>query len=277
MILINGKYRDQIEITDRGFQYGDGLFETIEVRNGKPIFLYRHLERLMAGCHRLRIPCPPVELIRLEALALCENSEHAVLKLIVTRGSGGRGYRPPETLLPTRVLSLHPYPNYPDSYRSQGIRTRFCQTRLGLNPSLAGIKHLNRLEQVLARAEWNAPEIQEGIMLDVNGHVIEGTMTNLFYFKNNAAYTPALTLSGVDGITRQAIMALLSGHNLTVREVICTPSELLAADEVFVCNSIIGLWPVQMIENTRFPVGPKTRQCQTELDDLKNEALSDEQ
>ncbi|MGR9086122.1 MAG: aminodeoxychorismate lyase [Gammaproteobacteria bacterium] len=276
MILVNGEYRDHIAIADRGFQYGDGLFETIEVRCGKPLFLIRHLQRLELGCRRLLIPFPPADLLRLEATSICKDSERAVLKLIVTRGSGGRGYRPPEPSHPTRVLQLHPFPDYPDTVWQQGITARFCRTRLGLNPATAGMKHLNRLEQVLARAEWKDPGIQEGIMLDLNGHVIEGTMTNLFYFNNGAAYTPSLTLSGVDGIARRLLMTLLTRQGHAPYEAMCTPNELLAADEVFVCNSVIGLWPVKMIENTLLPVGPFTRKCQIELEKLKNEALGDE-
>ena len=183
MMLVNGECREHIEISDRGFQYGDGLFETIKVINGQPVFLDRHIERLDTGCRRLYIPFPGAELLTLEAQKLCQYSNKAVLKLILTRGSGGRGYRQPEVIQTTRVLSLHPFPDYPDSYNEQGITARFCNTCLGLNPALAGIKHLNRLEQILARAEWADSDIQEGIMMDMDEHVIEGTMTNLFLYK----------------------------------------------------------------------------------------------
>ena len=267
MMLVNGDYREHIEISDRGFQYGDGLFETIAVSNGQPVFLDRHLARLEAGCKRLHIPFPGTELLSSEAQNLSAQSGKAVLKLILTRGSGGRGYRQPDVIKTTRVLSLHPYPDYPDSYKMLGINTRFCDTRLGLNPALAGIKHLNRLEQILARAEWTDPDLQEGIMLDMNNHVIEGTMTNLFYVKNNTLYTASLTLAGVAGIIRSIILALCADHGLAVIERSFTKDELLAADEIFVCNSIIGIWPVKQIATTRFPVGAKTRQLQTLLAD----------
>ena len=267
MMLVNGDCREHIAISDRGFQYGDGLFETIAVSNGQPVFLDRHLARLKAGCQRLYLPFPAAELLSSESQKLSGQSSKAVLKLILTRGSGGRGYRQPDVILTTRVLSLHPYPDYPDSYKTQGIIARFCDTRLGLNPALAGIKHLNRLEQILARAEWTDPAIQEGIMLDMNAHVIEGTMTNLFYVKNNILYTSSLTLAGVAGIIRGIILALCSNHDLAVIEHSFTKDELLSADEVFVCNSIIGIWPIKQIATTRFPVGPKTRQLQTWLAD----------
>lgn len=276
MILVNGKYRDQIDITDRGFQYGDGLFETIEVRSGKPVFFDRHLARLSAGCRKLLIPEPDSALLALEAGELCKQSEHAVLKIIVTRGSGGRGYRQPDRLHPTRVLSLHPSPDYPESFRKQGVTLRFCRTRLGLNPSLAGVKHLNRLEQVLARAEWNDPTIQEGIMLDSNDHVIEGTMTNLFCIKDGIVYTPPLSQAGIAGIIRSIIIDLLNEQNSAFSEKSLTQDELLTADEVFVCNSIIGLWPVKQIANTPFQVGDATRRIQLWLENYKNKVLGNE-
>ena len=271
MMLVNGECKEHIEISDRGFQYGDGLFETIAVDCGQPVFLGRHLDRLNAGCRRLYIPFPGTELLTLEAQKLSQHAKKAVLKLILTRGSGGRGYRQPDVIQTTRVLSLHPFPNYPDIYKVLGIAARFCDTRLGLNPALAGIKHLNRLEQVMARAEWTDQGIQEGIMLDMNEHVIEGTMTNLFYIKNNALYTASLNQSGVAGIMRSIIMTISSDHDLSVIEGTITKKNLLLADEVFVCNSIIGIWPIKQIENSYFAVGSITRQIQNWLAQLGNE------
>lgn len=267
MILINGESKDYIEISDRGFQYGDGLFETIEVRNGQAVFFERHLERLKLGCHRLHIPFPDAQLLSLEAKELCRQwlSVRAVLKIIITRGTGGRGYRQPDVIQPTRVLSLHPYPDYPEIFSRQGIIARFCTTRLGLNPTLAGIKHLNRLEQVMARSEWTDSAIQEGLMVDVNGHVIEGTMTNLFYIKNSSLYTALLAQSGVAGIMRDIIMTISVDHGLSVIEHMFTKDELLSADEVFVCNSIVGIWPIKQIETVNFSVGPITKSIQTQL------------
>ncbi len=266
MILINGEHCNAIAIIDRGFQYGDGLFETIAVHNGQPIFFNRHLARLKIGCDRLLIPYPDSEQLRSEANSLCQHAENAVLKIIITRGSGGRGYRQPDSIQPTRVLSLHPFPDYPQSYTKQGINARFCTTRLGLNPSLAGIKHLNRLEQVLARAEWNSPNIHEGIMLDINDYVIEGTMTNLFYSKHNTLYTASLTQSGIAGIMRNLIIELCAEQNLTVIEHQFTKADVLAADEVFVSNSIIGLWPIKQLDSTKYRVGQITQQLQYALE-----------
>lgn len=276
MILVNGESKEHIEISDRGFQYGDGLFETIEIRDGHPVFLEHHLERLKSGCLRLYIPFPGAKLLSIEAKELCRRwpTARAVLKIIVTRGSGGRGYRQPDVIQATRVLSLHPYPDYPEIYAEQGIAARFCDTRLGLNSTLAGIKHLNRLEQVMARAEWNDPGIQEGLMLDVNDHVIEGTMTNLFFTKNNNLYTASLDQSGVAGIIRSIVMTISADCGLSVIEHVFTKDELLSADEAFVCNSIIGIWPIRQIGTTRFSVGPIAKSIQIQLAGIAGKTVS---
>ena len=273
MILINGELKTSIEVSDRGFQYGDGLFETIPVINGQPVFLDRHLSRLKTGCHRLHIPFAETALLISEAKKLCREAGNAILKIIITRGSGGRGYRQPDEIKTTRVLSLHPFPEHPTHFKEQGVIVRFCDTRLGLNPALAGIKHLNRLEQIMARTEWNNPDIQEGIMLDINEHVIEGTMTNLFYVKNNILYTSSLKYSGVAGIMRELIIATSSHIGLSTKEHFFTQDTLLSADEIFVCNSIIGIWPVKQIDNAHFSIGQKTLKLQTKLVHLQNEVI----
>jgi 4-amino-4-deoxychorismate lyase len=259
MFLINGKSEHFLDVSDRGLQYGDGLFETIRVHQGSPIRLTAHLQRLQRGCERLLIPCPTLDLLVDEVNQLIQHQSQAVLKIIVTRGSGGRGYRQPETILPTRVLSLHPYPDYPLAYKQEGIIVRFCQTRLGLNPALAGIKHLNRLEQVIARAEWHDSEIQEGLMLDALDRVIEGTMSNLFFIKDQFLYTSPLTNSGVSGIMREQIIQLAVSHNISIKNQYFTQAELLNADELFVTNAIIGIWPVRQVEQHRFQVGEITQ------------------
>lgn len=275
MILVNGEYKDQIDLSDRGFQYGDGLFETIAVRDGKPVCFDRHLARLKAGCERLFIPFPDTELLTFEAHQLSLQAADSVLKIILTRGSGGRGYRQPEVINTTRALSLHPFPEYSLSYKEQGIVTRFCNTRLGINPALAGIKHLNRLEQVMARAEWSDPSIQEGIMLDVNDHVIEGTMTNLFYVKNNRLYTSSLDQAGIAGIIRGVIIQIVAETGYPVIEHKFTKEQLLSADELFLTNSIIEIWPVRQVDSTFYRKGLITEKVQTMLNEFYNRTIKD--
>ncbi len=268
-MLVNGKEQTTIEIMDRGFQYGDGLFETIEVRQNTPIFLEKHLQRLNTDSQRLYLPPLDLELLRAEISQLCQNAGNAVLKVIITRGSGGRGYRQPDDIQSSRILSLHPFPDYPKNYYTNGLVTRVCKTRLGLNPTLAGMKHLNRLEQVLARAEWNNSDIHEGIMLDFNGRVIEGTMTNLFYAKNGELFTASLTLCGIAGILRGWIFEQMRAieHDFFIED-------LLDADEIFVCNSIMGICGVQEIENQSFRVGKITTELQLALEIEKQKQVA---
>ncbi len=274
MILVNGESRHYIEITDRGFQYGDGLFETIEIKAGHPVFLQQHLFRLQTGCKRLGIPFPDIQLLTAEANQLIQNSTHAVLKLIITRGTGGRGYRQPDIINPTRVFSLHPIPDYPHCYQEEGINARFCHHRLGNNPVLAGLKHMNRLEQILARAEWSDNRIQEGLMLDINDHVIEGTMSNLFLIRENTIYTPKLDQCGVIGIIRGIILEAAAQNELKIEQTRLSRQDVVSADELFVTNSVFGLWPIRQIEQHRFKIGVITRKAITWLEEYKKRDLA---
>jgi 4-amino-4-deoxychorismate lyase len=273
MILINGIETDHLSSNDRGLQYGDGLFETIEVSAGHPVFLKQHLQRLVSGCLALNIPEPDISTLKEEIYRVCNAAKQAVLKILITRGIGGRGYSLPLTVSPTRVVSLYPFPEYPPVYAEDGINAIFCRTRLGLNPQMAGMKHLNRLEQVMARAEWNQSSIQEGVMLDLNGHVIEGTMTNLFYVKAGVLYTASLETAGVAGIIRGIIMQIAKDKEISLIEHSYGKADLLNADEAFVCNSIIGLWPIKQLDTVIFNIGKMTRELQTALAHHKESEL----
>jgi 4-amino-4-deoxychorismate lyase len=259
-VLVNGEPTRCVEVSDRGFQYGDGVFTTVPVWQGVPLFLALHLARLEHDGRRLFLPAPDRDGLIREARILCESQVEGVLKIQLTRGSGGRGYRCPEPAVGTRVLSIHPPPDYPPELREDGVEARICRTRLGINPSLAGIKHMNRLEQILARAEWPLGDIREGLMLDAEGHVTEGTMTNLFLVKDGVVYTPKLDLCGVAGIMRGLAMAAAAELGLTVEEKRIVLDDVYAADELFLTNSVIGVWPIRRLERQNYPVGPITRE-----------------
>ena len=257
MILINGKQTQTLDSRDRGLQYGDGLFETIEINRGRVIFWQRHLSRLLAGCQTLQIPPPSIQQLSQEIQRLIgQTSKSAVLKILISRGCGGRGYRLPDLAKPTRILSLHPLPNYPESYTTQGITAQFCQTPLGINPVLAGLKHNNRLEQILARAELDETQIQEGLMVDTHQNVVEGTMTNLFIIKSGVIYTPPIDLCGVAGIMRSVIIDIAEQQNISLKIQYLTKSCILSADSVFLSNSIIGIWKVKQLEANVFSDSP---------------------
>lgn len=262
MSLINGVPSDQLATTDRGLQYGDGLFETIAVRHGEPQLWDLHMTRLQQGCKALCLPMVDIQLLNAEAQRVCRHATNAVLKIILTRGSGGRGYQVQEAVEPTRILSVHPCPDYPEEYSKQGIRVRFCNLRLARQPALAGIKHLNRLEQVLARQEWQDPDIVEGLLRDSHDEVIEGVMSNLFMVRAGKLFTPDLTHCGVAGVMRERVMRLAESLGLMVHIQALVEQDLYGADELFVTNSLIGIWPVRQLEQRPFPVGPVTQQLQ---------------
>jgi len=265
--LVNGVAADSLAVTDRGLLYGDGLFETLAVRNGRPQRWARHLARLQDGCERLSIPLPDGSLLAAEAERLCTGVDRAVLKIIITRGPGSRGYRPEAALAPTRVVQCLPDPGYSQACARDGIAARLCALRLGHNPALAGLKHLNRLEQVLARSEWNNDNIREGLLADQAGNLVEGTMSNVFLVHGDTLLTPDLARCGVSGIMRGLLLELAghAGIACAVRDVAL--EELQQAEELFVCNSLAGIWPVVQCNDRAYTVGGVTRTLQRLLEE----------
>jgi 4-amino-4-deoxychorismate lyase len=264
-VLINGELTDAVSARDRGFQYGDGLFETIAVKHGAPLLLDRHLVRLGTGAERLGFQVSPA-LLREESERLCRDVELGVLKIIVTRGISARGYRGDPTATPTRVLSLSDWPSYPAAYAEQGVDVRLCRTRLAAQPALAGLKHLNRLEQVLARAEWG-DEYAEGLMQDESGNIVEGTMTNVFLVRDETVITPALDRCGIEGVMRSVVLERAAQFGLECRVETVTPKHLEQAQEIFLTSCLIGLWPVRRVEHRNYAVGNVTRKIQQTIRD----------
>lgn len=265
-ILVNGKAIDGLSVLDRGLQYGDGLFETLRIHEELPQFWDRHMFRLARGCERLQMPAPPLEQLTDEARQLCEARQSGVLKIIFTRGGGGRGYRPPDEVHPSRIVAWFPSPHYPADYARKGVAVRMCDTRLGINPSLAGLKHLNRLEQVLARAEWRDPAVHEGLMRDVEGRVVEGTMSNVFAVRDGCLLTPDLSRCGVAGVMREVVLELAAKLAVPVQECSLEVEALMSAQEVFLTNSLIGIWPVRRLAERDYAVGPVTQRLAAALE-----------
>lgn len=264
MFLINGKPGDSVSVQDRGLHYGDGVFETIAVYQDKLLCWDKHYERLKQGCKRLDIACPDQQLLFDEARKLISETK-AVIKIIVTRGAGGRGYNPHGDSNPVRIVACYPWPDYPDKLAIDGIKARFCSLRLAGNPELAGIKHLNRLEQVMARNEWNDTEISEGLMMDQDGNIIEGTMSNIFIINQRKLVTPDLSRCGIHGIVRQCIIEMAPELDMTVEIRNIKQHELSGADEVFLCNSTFGVWPVREIDGMQLNTGPHTQMIREKL------------
>lgn len=258
---VDGRPAAELPLGDRGLAYGDGLFETLVVHRGRPGLLEDHLQRLHAGCKRLGIPYQEQRITE-ELLTFCEALGEGVAKLIVTRGDGLRGYAPPVESQPRRLLLGSPLPVYPVEHVEQGIELFPCSVRLAEQPRLAGLKHLNRLEQVLARAEWQHSRYAEGLLRDQSGRIIEGVFSNLFLVREDRLLTPSLERCGVAGVMRGALLreAAALGIQCEIRDL--SYDELLAAQEIFLCNSVYGVWPVRRLETRVWLPGPLTRKLQ---------------
>ena len=259
-MLVNGQHQETIAISDRAMHYGDGVFETVLVRARQPVLWSRHLQRLQHGCQRLQIPldtaCLHTEMAELlDTHALT----HGVLKILISRGSGGRGYMPPATPTPTRMLQMHPLPEDYPQYSARGIQVMRCQHPLSLNPALAGLKHLNRLDQVMASLELT-PAVQEGLMCTPDGLLIEGIKSNVFLHDGRQWLTPDLQHAGVAGVMRGWLLQQIPQTRIRA----LGEDEVLAATEMFVCNSVFGIWPITQLHwgshMRQLAIGEQTRQ-----------------
>jgi 4-amino-4-deoxychorismate lyase len=251
LISVNGVPGATISPLDRGFAYGDGLFETCRYHAGQIPLWDFHRERLLAGAQRLKIALDESVLIRylgelLDSLRSAGFTT-AVIKIQITRGVGGRGYRIPAEMAPTYCIGAFPAEPLRARNFQAGIDVRLCTQRLSANKSLAGMKHLNRLEQILARSEWQ-DEYAEGLLMDETGNIIEATVSNLFVVKGGRLFTPDLSCSGVAGVMRRTIMEKLAPQLSVPVEATAIKQEFLCqADELFLCNSVYGIWPVNVL------------------------------
>ncbi len=255
---INGLPATQLNADDRGLAYGDGLFRTLRLRDGAPLLWRWHWARLQADCAALRLPCPDAGLWlgELAAAAASAGVADAVAKLTLTRGSGPRGYAPPAQPQPTRIIQISPRtPPAAEPYQ-HGVAVYACALRLGHQPALAGVKHLNRLENVLARSEWSPPDYAEGLLCDSEGWVIEGVMSNLWIRRGRELLTPQLDRCGVSGAARAWVMEVAGSLGYQVREWRLRPADVLAADEAMLCNSLIGFWPIARYQQRRWSQFP---------------------
>jgi 4-amino-4-deoxychorismate lyase len=262
--LVNGR-PTAVDPSDRGLAYGDGLFETMAAADGRLRWLDYHLERLAAGCQRLALgPLDHAE-IRAEIATHCPRAGRAVIKLIVTRGPGARGYPPPERSQPTRILGISSWQGCPRSHYTEGIRVRVCELRIGESPALAGLKHLCRLEQVLAQIELRGHDVAQGLLLDTSGYVVGGTSSNVFAVRGIHLLTPSLTRNGIAGVMRRVVLETAADVGLTTVESNLTLRELQRADELFMTNALLGILPVAKLGEQSFSPGPATRRLMQRL------------
>jgi len=254
--LVNGEPVGSLPVTDRGLAYGDGVFETLRITASGPVLYTEHLQRLAASCQRLHIPLDLMQvhrhieqLLNTRALLFSGEFDTGIIKLIVTRGDGGRGYMPPVSVQPRIIVQWHPLPSDLAQPAEQGIVCALIDQPVSLNPQLAGMKHLNRLDQVLAsqvmqRLVEYRPQLREVLMPDPYGWLIEGSRSNIFAVFEGQLCTPDLSHAGVAGVMRQHLLqaAREAGKPGCIRPI--GVSELTLASEVFICNSVIGVWPV---------------------------------
>ena len=248
---------------DRGLAYGDGLFETMRAHGGDVPWWDRHWTRLRRGADRLRIPLPAQDQVREQAWRLLGTGD-AVLRLQLTRGRGGRGYAPSSGAEPTWILARHPLP---EPAPRGGLHVRWCETRLAEQPVLAGLKHCTRLEQVLARAEWNAPgadeaDADEGLMCSIAGQVVCATAANLFILQGDRWSTPPVDRCGVAGVARGWLL-----EQFEIAERPLARSEVETADAVVLTNAVRGILPVARLGGRRWSPHPRVLEWQRRLAD----------
>lgn len=267
-MLVNGHPQHLLPLSDRAIHYGDGAFETVLARNGKLIYWDRHLDRLVRACALLQIPCD-IALLEQEVRSLLPASgSDCIFKIVITRGSGGRGYASPKQVSARRIVMQHELPSEYSLHSRQGICVMRCTHPLSENPATAGLKHLNRLDQVLASLELEA-DCQEGLVCDSAGRLLEGIKSNVFLVKAGALATPLLNRAGVAGIQREILLEVCRDQAMPVHVRDIPFAEVAEADEIFVCNSVFGIWPVTQLRSAgqthQLPVGTITRTLQDSL------------
>lgn len=257
--LINGAVADLFAAHNRGLAYGDGLFETVAVADRVPRFWQAHMDRLAAGCERLRISMPAQATLLQETRLVAYRQGLCVVKIIITRGRGGRGYRPAIDVPADRVVSAYEFPSGVGRAARDGLPARVLSMRLALQPALGGIKHLNRLEQVLAGAELADAPGTEGILLDTEGYLISALAGNLFLVSGSRLLTPRMDRCGVRGVLRGLILRDFKSRTEQRR---VARAMLADTDEVFTCSAVRGITPLTAINELRWPIGEVTRELQ---------------
>ena len=248
---------------DRGLHFGDGLFETIACRRGRARFLDLHMDRLTASCERLRIDLGDVRAIRREIRTAAASADNSLIKLLLTRGEAvARGYGWSGREIATRVLLRYGWPVEDTAAAREGVRVRTASLRLGENPALAGMKHLNRLEQVIARSEVPSQEAAELLVFSRSGGLVSGTMSNVFLVRDGRLLTPRLDTCGVAGVMRRVVMREARRDGLEVEETALDSRDVATATEMFLTNARIGIWPIRALDGRALTPGDVTRRVQ---------------
>lgn len=262
----DGHAAGEVSLLERALHYGDGLFETIACVGGGPRFLERHLARLAHGCTRLGIESPEPNQLADEVRRMAAGTSRAIIKVLLTRGQAlARGYALTGCEQPSRILLRYAWPADDPALAREGLRVRVATLRLGENPALAGLKHCNRLEQVLARREWSDPGIHEALLFSSSGALVSGTMSNVFLVYGERLVTPRLDRCGVAGVMRAAVLQAAHDADIACEEGVLAEADLTAARELFLTSALTGIRPVRELAGRALSVGPLTRRLQSQL------------
>lgn len=264
--LVNGVPSRCVDADDRGLAYGDGLFETMAVRGGRVPWIAYHLERLAEGCERLGMAGLKLDVVEGEVRERVNRLERAVVKAIVTRGGGGRGYAPPARPELTRIIGIFPWPERDASHYTQGLVLASSTVPVAENTRLAGLKTLARLEQVLAQMEMPAGA-DEAVQKRATGEIVGGTSSNVFIVRAGRVSTPAIRTCGVRGVMRRVVMETCARHGLKVEEADLFDADLHAADELFVTNAVRGVRPAREYDGRALEIGPVARRLEQAIRD----------
>ncbi len=265
MIWVNGVPQANVDPSDRGIAYGDGLFATMRTGAEGILFFETHQARLTIGAARLGFQWQMSEALQQQLQALAIEYPLHCIKLIVSRGVGGRGYTPPEIVKPTEIVSVHAIPGHYAQWQQMGIRLKSSSVRLGLQPLLAGIKHLNRLEQVLIKSHILPQGFDDWLVADIEDNIIESSMANIFFIKGNQVLTPSLAQCGVAGVMREHVMLALLEQHLNIECLPVGAERLIEFDSAFITNSILGIVDVLAIDSLTFTRTPITAQLRQTL------------
>ncbi len=275
-VLLNGVPDEKVSPFDRALHFGDGLFETIACRRGRPRFLSLHLDRLRLGCTRLGIDPGDLEKVRAEVRTLAGEADDAIVKVVLTRGTAlARGYGVTGREKATRITFRYAWPPETPTESQDGIRVRTATLRLGENPALAGLKHCNRLEQVLARREWTDPGIAESLLYSSSDRLVSGTMSNVFIVEGSRLRTPRMDLCGVAGVMRRVVLREAELAGISVQEDVLREDDVRNATELFLTNARVGVWPVRELDGRGMRPGPVTRRVQEIMTPLLEEPVDD--
>ncbi len=268
MYLINGIASQTLAVNDRGLAFGDGFFTTAKITSGTILHWHDHLARLEDCAQRLFITDISWEKLTRECQQIAANTDIGVLKVVITRGAGGRGYSTQDCFEPTRIVSVHPYPDFYSQWRQQGIKLYACQFTIGSNTKLAGLKTLNRLDQVMIKRELEENNAVEGLVCDEAGVMVETCTANLYWVKAGVIFTPMLDRAGINGVMQKQIHRMAEQKDIPYKQIHASADSLITAEEVFISNSLMGIVPVSQYKMRHFDIGKLCRRLQKEILDV---------